>query len=189
MAIRSFLAFELPSEIRETLSKASEYGRAVLEDIRWVHVANIHLTVVFMGDVEEAQIGPIGEIAGGVCDRYAPFHIQVSGAGIFGSRRNPRVLWMGLGGEVERMSSFRDALQKGLAPFGIAEERRPFRPHLTLGRFRKGTEANPSLYELLSKCQDMNGPEGVLRELALFKSDLKPNGAVYTRIGGWALKE
>jgi 2'-5' RNA ligase len=187
MAIRSFLAFELPSDIRQTLSAISEDGRAARLKIRWIRVANIHLTVVFMGDVEEAQIGPIREVVRGVCDQYAPFYIQVNGAGMFGSRRSPRVLWVGLGADVDRMSSFRDDLQKGLAPFGIKEERRPFTPHLTLGRFRKGAYADGRLDDLLSKYQALNGSECILRELALFKSDLKPDGAVYTRLGQWPL--
>jgi 2'-5' RNA ligase len=187
MAIRSFLAFELPYEIRQTLSAVSEDGRAAPLNIRWVRVANIHLTVVFMGNIEEARIDPIKELARGVCDQYAPFRIQVNGAGLFGSRRNPRVLWIGLGGDMDRMSSFREDLQKGLAPFGIKEERRPFRPHLTLGRFRKGAKADSALNDLLSKYQDLNGPECILREFVLFKSDLKPDGAVYTRLGAWSL--
>jgi len=187
MAIRSFLAFELPSEIRETLSAVSEDGRAASLNIRWVGVAHIHLTVVFMGNVEEARIGDIREVAGGVCDQYAPFHIHVNGIGRFGSRRNPRVIWIGLGGEVDRMSSFRDDLQKGLAPFEIQEERRPFRPHLTLGRFRKGATGDPRLDDLLSKYKDLNGPECLLREVVLFKSDLKPGGSVYARLGRWPL--
>jgi 2'-5' RNA ligase len=188
MAIRSFLAFELPATIRQRLSAVSEDGRAALLNMRWVRVSNIHLTVVFMGNVEEVQVGSIREVAGGVCDQYAPFHIQVNGAGLFGSRRNPRVLWIGLGGDMDRMSSFRDDLQKGLAPFGIKEERRPFRPHLTLGRFRKGAKADSGLDDLLSKYQDLNGPECILGELVLFKSDLTPDGAVYVRLDAWSLR-
>jgi RNA 2',3'-cyclic 3'-phosphodiesterase len=188
MAIRSFLAFELPSQIRETLSAVSAEGRAALRDMRWVRVANIHLTVVFMGNVEAAQMGPIKKTVEGVCDDHAPFRIQVSGIGTFGTRRNPRVLWMGLTGDGERMALFRDDLQKGLAPFGIQEEGRPFKPHLTLARFQKDAKAGPELGALLEEYQDMSGPEVILKELVLFKSDLKPGGAVYTPMGAWPLR-
>jgi len=188
MGIRSFLAFELPPEIREILSVVSDDGRTLPLNVRWIRVANIHLTVVFMGDVREDQIPLIVEVVGGVCHSHAPFCVQVKGAGLFGNRRNPRVLWVGLGGETERMSGFRDVLQKGLAPFGIQEERRPFRPHLTLGRFRKGAKADASLDGLLLKYQDLNGPGCLLRELVLFKSDLRPGGAEYTQLGVWPLR-
>jgi len=187
MEIRSFLAFELPSKIRETLSAVSGDARTLPLNARWVPIVNIHLTVVFVGSVQEDQIGSIGEVARNVCYGHAPFRIKLKGAGVFGSRRNPRVLWVGLEGDMDRMSIFRDDLQKSLAPFGIEEENRPFRPHLTLGRFRKGAKADPSLDDLLLKYQDLNGPECLVSELVLFKSDLRSSGAVYTSLGQWLL--
>jgi 2'-5' RNA ligase len=187
MEIRSFLAFELPPKIRETLSAVSRDARTLPLSVRWVRIVNIHLTVVFMGSVQEDQIGSIAEAARHVCHGYAPFRIHLKGAGVFGSRRNPRVLWVGLEGDMDRMSVLRDDLQKNLAPFGIEEENRPFRPHLTLGRFRKGAKADPSLDDLLLKYQDLNGPECLVSELVLFKSDLSSSGAVYTSLGKWPL--
>ncbi len=187
MAIRSFLAFELPAEIRRLLTTVSEAGRATPLNVRWVRPANIHLTVVFMGSVQEAHIDPIKEAAGRICRSVASFPIQMKGAGFFGSRRNPRVLWMGLGGDVERMSAFRDDLQKSLAPFGIQEETRPFRPHLTLGRFRKGGPGR-GLEDFLSRHGELGSAEHTLDNLVLFKSNLKPGGAVYTRLSEWALE-
>ncbi|MBW1783787.1 MAG: RNA 2',3'-cyclic phosphodiesterase [Deltaproteobacteria bacterium] len=187
MEIRSFLAFELPAEIQRILSAVFEEARTLLSNVRWVRVANIHLTMVFMGNVPEAQLGPIGEAAGGVCREYAPFHIQLKGLGLFGSRRNPRVLWVGLGGDRDRMSCFRGDLQKALKPFGIKEEKRPFRPHLTLGRFRKGVKSGAHLGDLLAKYEDLNSPQTLLNELVLFRSDLNPGGAVYTKQRTWPL--
>jgi len=187
MTIRSFLAFEIPSEIRHILSAASEDGQAALKGIRWVRVANIHLTAVFMGNVEEAVMGKIKDAAKMACAQHAPFAVQLKGAGLFGGRRNPRVLWMGLEGDLDRMSGFRQDLQTGLAPFGIKEEGRPFRPHLTLGRFRKGARMDPALNDFLSKYQEVESPKSLLRELVLFRSDLKPGGAVYTKLGTWPL--
>jgi len=188
MEIRSFLAFELPADIRQTLSAVSGAGRSLPLNVRWVRVENIHLTIVFMGNIQEARIKPVGEAASTICDQYAPFCVQVGEIGMFGNRRHPRVVWVGLRGDLDRMSSFRDDLQRCLAPFGVKEERRPFKPHLTLGRFRKGAKADSGLDAFLSKYQDLNGPECLLRELVLFRSDLKPGGAVYTRLGAWALR-
>ncbi len=188
MEIRSFLAFELPAEIKDIISAVSENARKTALNVRWGHVANIHLTVVFMGNVPEEQIGPIGEVAGRVCRGYTPFNIYVKGAGLFGSRRHPRVLWIGLGGDMDRMSHFRDDLQTNLKPFGMKEEKRPFRPHLTLGRFRKGAKTGADLDDLLSTYHDLTSSGCGLNELVLFKSDLKPGGAVYTRLGAWPLE-
>jgi len=187
MVIRSFLAFELPVDIKRIIMAVSENVRELPLNVRWLNVTNIHLTIVFMGDVQEEQIKPIQDIVKDVCQGYGPFSIAVKGIGIFGSRRNPRVLWIGLDGAIDRMGYFRDDLQKGLRPFGIKEEKRRFKPHLTLGRFRKGARTGAHLDDLLSKYQDLTSPECIIEELVLFKSDLKPGGAVYSKLNGWPL--
>ena len=187
MAIRSFLAFELPVDIKRIIVKVSEDVRQLPLNVRRVNVDNIHITTVFMGDVQEEQIGPIQDVVKDVCQGYGPFSIAIKGIGLFGSRRNPRVLWIGLDGAIDRMACFRDDLQKGLRPFGIKEETRRFKPHLTLGRFRKGAKTGTHLDDLLSKYHDLTSPECIIEELVLFKSDLRPGGAVYSRLNGWPL--
>lgn len=187
MAIRSFLAFELPVDIKRIIMAVSEDVRQLLLNVRWVNVTNIHLTIVFVGNVQEEQIKPIQDIVKDVCQGYGPFSIGIKGIGLFGSRRNPRVLWIGLDGAIDRMGYFRDDLQKGLRPFGIKEEKRRFKPHLTLGRFRKGARTGTHLDDLLSKYHDLTSPECIIEELVLFKSDLKPGGAVYSKLKEWPL--
>ena len=187
MAIRSFLAFELPVDIKRIIMAISEDVRQLPLNVRWVNVTNIHLTIVFMGNVQEEQIKPIQDTVKEVCQGCGPFSIGIKGIGLFGSRRNPRVLWVGLDGTIDRMGYFRDDLQKGLRPFGIKEEKRRFKPHLTLGRFRKGARAGIHLDDLLSKYHDLTSPECTIEELILFKSDLKPGGAVYSKLNGWPL--
>lgn len=187
MAIRSFLAFELPVDIKRIIMEVSEDVKRLPLNVRWVNVDNIHITTVFMGDVQEEQMGPIQDVVKDVCRGYGPFSIAIKGIGLFGSRRNPRVLWIGLDGAIDRMACFKDDLQKGLRPFGIKEEKRRFKPHLTLGRFRKGARTGTHLDDLLSKYHDLTSPDRIIEELVLFKSDLKPGGAVYSRLNGWPL--
>ena len=187
MEIRSFLAFDLPEDIKKSLAHISQDMRKTPLDVRWVKVKNIHLTMVFMGNVPLGHIEPIGEAAEKVCQGYGPFAISIKGAGVFSSRRNPRVLWIGLEGDLERMTHFRDALQKRLRPFGIKQEKRRFRPHLTLGRFRKGARPGTCLDDLLTKYQSFISPVCTLEQLVLFKSDLKPGGAVYAKLKQWPL--
>jgi 2'-5' RNA ligase len=187
MAIRSFLAFELPVDIKRIIMAISEDVRQLPLDVRWVNVTNIHITIVFMGDVQEEQIKPIQGIIRDVCLGYGPFSIAIKGIGLFGSRRNPRVLWIGLDGAIDRMGYFRDDLQKKLRSFGIKEEKRRFKPHLTLGRFRKGARAGAHLNDFLSNHHDLTSPDCTIKELVLFKSDLRPGGAVYSKLNGWPL--
>ena len=187
MAIRSFLAFELPVDIKKIIKAVSDDARELPLNVRWVNVSDIHLTIVFMGDIQEEQIKPIQDIIKDVCHGYGPFSIAIKGIGFFGSRRNPRVLWIGLDGAIDRMACFKDDLQKGMKPFGIKEEKRRFKPHLTLGRFRKDARTGSHLDDLLSRYHDLKSPDGIIEELVLFKSDLQPGGAVYSRLNGWPL--
>jgi len=187
MAIRSFLAFELPVDVKRIIKTVSEDVRQLPLNVRWVNVDNIHITTVFMGDVQEERIGPIQDVVKDVCQGYGPFSIALKGIGVFGSRRNPRVLWVGLDGGIDRMACFKDDLQKGLRPFGIKEEKRRFKPHLTLGRFRKGARTGTDLEDLLLKYHDLTSPDCKIKEFVLFKSDLRPGGAVYSKLDGWPL--
>ena len=187
MEIRSFLAFELPEEIKGIISGVSGDLKKSALNIRWVKVSNIHLTIIFMGNMSplvlEQMVRPISD----ACLGYGPFDIALKGMGVFSSRRNPRVLWVGLDGHMERLANFRDTLQSCLSPFGIKKEKRPFNPHLTLGRFRKGPKPGARLDDLLTEYENLTGPVCPLRELVLFKSDLKPGGAIYTKLKIWPL--
>jgi len=190
MVIRSFLAFEIPEEIKKTVSFIYEGLKASsLEGVRWVKQENIHLTVVFMGNINEKDIDAIGRAVEKTCNKYAPFRIKAKGAGVFSSLRNARVLWIGVEGDIERMTYFRESLQKKLKAFGIKrEDNKRFSPHLTVGRFKKGFNQPDKLREVIERFKDVLSPEAVLNELALFKSELRPDGAVYTKLNSWPLR-
>jgi 2'-5' RNA ligase len=187
MGIRSFLAFELPDDIKTIVTRVSGEIRKSPLDVRWVRPEFIHLTVVFMGDIESEQIPSMGESLGAVCSQHSPFTISLKPMGCFPNTRNPRVIWLGIDGDLERMSRFRDDLQHALSPFGIKEEERAFRPHLTLGRFKKPGKRQTELEQLLAKYRELPSPVRTLSDLVLFRSDLKPGGAVYTKMTSWPL--
>ncbi|UCB50271.1 MAG: RNA 2',3'-cyclic phosphodiesterase [Deltaproteobacteria bacterium] len=187
MKIRSFLAFELPLEIKNIVARVSGELRQSTLNPRWVKVDNIHLTVVFMGSIETEDTPAITRVVREVCQTYGPFDISLKGIGCFPNRRSPRVLWLGLDGDLEPMSEFRDALQGHLKGFGIKEEKRKFKPHLTLARFRKPKKMDAKEDQLLSNYEDISSAVCSLKELILFKSDLKPTGAVYTKVESWPL--
>jgi 2'-5' RNA ligase len=187
MKIRSFLAFELPLEIKNIVARVSGELRQSTLNAKWVKVDNIHLTVVFMGSIETEDIPAIARGVQEVCQTYGPFDISLRGIGCFPNRRSPRVLWLGLDGDLEPMSEFRDALQGHLTGFGVKEEKRKFKPHLTLARFRKPKKMDAKEDQLLSNYEDISSSVCSLKELILFKSELKPTGAVYTKMESWPL--
>jgi 2'-5' RNA ligase len=187
MSIRSFLAFELPTDMKTPLARAAKGMRHYGLEARWVNVENIHLTLVFLGNVSAEALQSMGQWVAPVCGQYAPFSMEVHGIGIFGSLRRPRVVWAGVSGDVDRMSDFRNDLMHHLLPLGIQPEERKFRPHLTLARFRKGAKGISRLREAIEDHRQISSTPCVADELVLFKSDLKPGGAVYSRLGAWPL--
>ena len=187
MEIRSFLAFELPEQIKDILHRVLADMRQAPLDIKWVRVENIHLTVIFIGNMEMDLLDDMAVIVKGACDSCPPMTISLKSAGVFSSKRNPKVLWIGLDGDIERMSVLRNTLQEGLRPFGIKEEKRGFSPHLTLGRFKKGSKLGVHLEDLLLKYGGLESPGITLNELVLFRSELTPKGAKYSRLNAWPL--
>jgi 2'-5' RNA ligase len=180
MGIRSFLAFRLPFDIRSVLDEVLPDLKGASRDVKWVRPGGVHLTVVFLGDIEEGTLTDLKESVKRVADNFTPFDVAVRGTGFFPNPRRPRVVWLGLEGDIERMGGLRNDLQRALKPFGIKQEKRAFKPHLTLGRFRRGGSMDKRLENTIAKFKDVSSPVCTLGELILFKSDLRPGGAVYT---------
>ena len=187
MGIRSFLAFELPPKIREQIGVVSTELQKLTLPVRWVKVTNIHITVIFLGYVNEDKIDDIKEKVNPVVKGFSVFQTRLNGIGVFPNWRRPRVIWIGLNGEIERLSNFREKLQTGLKVLGLKEEKRPFRPHLTIGRFKGLVDRDEELKSILDRYHDLSCDLQYLRELVLFKSDLKPDGPVYTKMASWPL--
>jgi len=187
MGIRSFLAFDLPPEIRLQIGEISRELKKSRLPARWVREENIHLTIVFLGSIKENVVEDLKETVGSVTRGFTGFTVKLSGVGVFPSLRKPRVFWIGLGGDIEGLSRLRDELQKTLTVVGLQEEKRPFRAHLTLGRFKDRLNNDEELTRILDRYHDISSESCTLNELVLFKSDLKPSGPVYTKMASWPL--
>ena len=188
MGIRSFLAFELPPEIREKIGAVSRELQKTRMPVRWVKVENIHLTMIFLGSVNEDAIDEIKEKVHLVVNRFSTIRTRLNGVGVFPHWKKPRVIWVGLNGEIETLSNLRDHLQSERKALGLREEKRPFRPHLTIGRFKDRVDRDEELKSILDRHHDITSNLRHLNELILFKSDLKPDGPVYTRMATWPLR-
>jgi 2'-5' RNA ligase len=189
MGIRSFLAFELPVEIREQIRVISKELKKTALPVRWVKVDNIHLTILFLGSVDEDTIGDIEEKVNVVVKGFSAFKTKLNAVGAFPHWKRPRVIWIGLNGDIGRLSNLRNKLQEELKVLGFMPEKRPFRPHLTLGRFKGPIDRDEDMKWILDRYRDINSALYQLNELILYKSDLKPDGPVYTKMATWPLRE
>jgi 2'-5' RNA ligase len=179
--IRSFIAIELPEETRRTLTAIQEQLKQTGAGVRWVKPGSIHLTLKFLGNILPAQVDDIAAAAAQIVRDESPITLCAAGLGAFPSQRKPRVIWVGLRGEVERLVSIQARIENALETLGFAQEQRPFRPHLTIGRVKDRRR----LQTLIDAMTTLELPEFNsfdAAEIILYKSDLRPTGAIYTKL-------
>ncbi len=183
--IRSFIAVDLPVRLDAALAKTSNQLQEMLNGlpIRWVPVENIHLTLKFLGDVSEQNIPRIKEIILAEAASHQPFEISVGGFGVFPNYNRPRVIWVGVEAPDELLNLQR-RIDMETARLGYAPDQRKFNPHLTFGRVSRN--ATPELIRKITN-QLRSYKVGFLgaariEDVSLFRSDLGPDGAVYSKM-------
>ncbi len=177
--LRAFLAIDLPGSLRPMLSRAQEELKKSGADVKWVPVGNIHITLKFFGQIPEAQVEPIVQAASRIAQAQAPFSLKVTGAGAFPTMTSPRVVWLGISGDLAVMGGFYRRLEEAFAALGFPPEGRPFAPHLTLGRVKSPR----GRFELSRRLAALAAPEGEpfqVGEIILYRSNLSPQGATYS---------
>ena len=150
-------------------------------DVRWVRPESIHLMLKFFGDIRDGEVENISTVAGRAAADVGPFELAIGGAGVFPDMKRPRVIWLGMNGDTERLTIFQNGLERALREIGFPGEERPFRPHLTLGRIRR-PEGLGGLAEALKQAETDADTRFTASGLGLFKSELTPQGAIYTRL-------
>ena len=189
--IRSFLAVELPPEVKGALAGAADdLGRANLLGLRLVRPESIHLTLKFLGDTSAALVPSIVESVARVAGAHSSFALALGRAGAFPNRSSPRVLWIGIEGELAPLVALQQQIEEALAQFGFAGEGRGFSPHLTVARIRDGTSKadRQRAAEALITSRIPSGLSIEVRSISLMRSTLLPDGAVYERVACMPLK-
>jgi len=190
--VRAFVAVELDDSIRRGLFRIQSDLQRHLEKraIRWVRPEGIHLTLNFLGDVPAGRLDSIGEVLAPACRGLAPFEVHPERLGCFPDFKRPRVIWVGLGGDVASLLALQKATTGALDSVGFSPEGRSYSPHLTLGRVRRevrGREKStigPHIQEIEVPALGAIGVESVI----LMRSDLSPRGASYLRLGSFPLE-
>ncbi|HDN80761.1 MAG TPA: RNA 2',3'-cyclic phosphodiesterase [Chloroflexi bacterium] len=189
--IRSFVAVELDPHTLKQLAALQEQLKAQIPSglVRWVNPQGIHLTLKFLGEVKAPKLEAVKGALEKVCSRYQPFTFSYGGLGCFPSTNRPNVIWVG----VEEPSGTLLALQKevedALARLGFKPENKAFSPHLTLGRVGRrvsGAERR-KLGERIRSFEAGTMGQVKVEMVSLMRSDLKPSGAVYTRLASFPL--
>jgi RNA 2',3'-cyclic 3'-phosphodiesterase len=177
-AVRAFVALELAPEAVTHAAGMQSALRARGLRLRWVRPQNMHLTLKFLGEIPQADCAAVGRAVALAGQGAAPLKLTLQGLGVFPGIRRPRVLWIGLGGQTEALGQLFARIEDELAGLGFDREIRGFQAHLTLARFKEPVAPQ----ELLQAIEDLGGYAPLTfstEKLVLFKSDLRPQGAVY----------
>ena len=180
-SIRTFIALELPPAVTLLLHKVQQELKRLKIRARWVRPENIHLTLKFLGDINPDHIDKIGAAMAGAAIEFPPVTLTVRGIGVFPGIKRPRVIWMGLGGDIRSLLALQSRLEQELAEAEFPKDKRSFKAHLTLGRLKQSV--NPAVIrQMISEYATLSSDEFVCNQVILFKSDLKPSGAVYSKL-------
>lgn len=176
--IRAFVGVRIDPKMTQKISEVQSQLKRSLTGIRWVVQENLHFTLKFLGAVEEEKITSIIKAVGRVVRPAQPFSLTAGGIGVFPDIRKPRVLWVGL--EAQGLQTLSQEVEAALEPLGFAPEKRGFKPHLTVGRWRNFTAKAQRLKEEIDHWKDQDFGQSRVEEVVIFQSILKPNGAVYS---------
>lgn len=182
---RTFVAIELPIDVRARIVGHIERLRRELPDIRatWSRAANLHLTLKFLGDVRVSDIGALSEAVGRAAKTIQPFEIKVSGCGTFPPNGRPKILWIGT--QAARLPELHSQIERECAAAGFSREPRPFHPHLTIARLR-GPQGGDRLIELHRQL-GFSPQTFFVSEVVVFQSELLREGSRHTALSRHAL--
>ena len=183
--VRSFIAIELPDELKTALYRLEARLKSGKQpSIKWVNPNSIHLTLKFLGNVAVDGITAITRAIEDAVKGISPFRLEVRGLGAFPNLNRVQVVWVGVSGEIDRLGHLQQRLESNLARLGFAQESRPFKPHLTLARFRDqaSSDERQSLGRLIADTRFESTHIIKVDAINLMKSELTREGAIYSRI-------
>ncbi len=176
--VRSFLAIELSEAIKSEASLFVQTLQGKCQGFRFLDSKSWHLTLHFFGQVELEKIEKLGVCLQNALSDNKPFSISLEGFGAFPDGGNPRVLWMGVGGDLKKLSELKSRVDHILQKMHFPIETRSFNPHITIARSKGDVFLSFSKSEQTFKGHTVDQ----VRFLTLFKSDLLPQGAQHTAL-------
>jgi RNA 2',3'-cyclic 3'-phosphodiesterase len=175
--MRTFIALELPPELRSAVGELSAALQSRLPEMKWVKPNLVHLTLRFLGEIEPVRIDSLNEVVAAAAGEFAPFELSVTEVGHFGPAHSPRVLWMGLAPN-GNLSSLAAALEMSFESAGFGRADKPFRAHLTLARTGRKPGPPPD-WEAVARDCSFQWPHWSVGRVCVIRSTLTPRGPIY----------
>lgn len=176
--IRSFIAIETPKDIRDNIGVLQTQLKPSLGNlVRWVAIENMHLTLIFLGEVKEDFLNQVKEQLTSVVKMVMPFEANIKGFGAFPSQRSPRIIWVGMDKGKNEVIDLQSRIEKALKTIGYKPEDRKFHPHLTIGRVKGFIKETTNIFEANYTSRNF-----LVKSIVLFKSTLRPQGPIYEKL-------
>ena len=183
---RTFVALELPYRVRRNLvSLSDQVPSRWRRHVRWVGSSEIHLTLKFLGEVEPSHLVDVALLLRDAAGESSEFDLRLDETGAFPSARRPNTLWVGFGGEVQRLIRLQARIEGSMIYAGVDVDRWRFHPHVTIGRLRRGPSAYMAGqigYSWLDAWLPERGFDVHVSRITLFRSRLGPGGARYEQL-------
>jgi RNA 2',3'-cyclic 3'-phosphodiesterase len=178
MKIRTFIAVDVPSEIKDKIYDIVEELKKVGVGVKWEEKEKFHITLKFLGDVNEEAIDSIYRVLSDALKGFGKFSVNYRGIGCFPDVKRPRVIWVGCVDNSGKLFELQKIVEERLSELGFEKEEREFHPHITLGRVKN----LKNVERLINKIESINfeTEPAEIAEVLIMKSDLKPSGSVYT---------
>ena len=179
--LRTFIALDLGKAVRDKTVALQESLARAGADVKWVEQENLHVTLLFLGEVDDRDVPAVCRAVGDCCKERGPFTMGVEHVGCFPNMRRPRVVWVGVGAGAQEVVALHDALEGTLLELGCyRREDRQYTPHITLGRVKREEAPADALAALLAKKAGWQAGEVAVREVLVMSSELTPQGPVYS---------
>lgn len=183
MNIRLFVAVEINEEIRKKLAEFQNALKKSDADVGWVAPENLHITLKFIGNIDDGQVEAIVNIINETVTHIKPFDLDYTGVGVFPTEKNPRIVFADIVDTAGVLARLHERLDNQLMALGVEHEGRKFVAHLTLGRIRSRRNVMKLMEKMLTYRNFHFGLSHVT-QVVLMKSDLSPDGPTYTQLHG-----
>lgn len=184
---RLFVALPLPEAVRERIAATQAALRRHDWPVKWVDPALAHITLKFLGDTASDQVPAIEKALEDVVNRHKVVDAATGAVGAFPTAARPRIIWLGLNGDLSPLGALAADVDRTLADPGFPREDRPFRPHITMGRLRRGA-SSPRDFDRTAREIDASPINITFDRVQLVRSVLGSGGPVYTTLAAWELQ-
>ena len=185
--MRTFIAVELPEEIKSKIGKTVTELKKLEAGVKWVEEKNVHLTLKFLGEVKDNDIERLKSLVKDVLADKKIFEMSLEGFGTFPGGKTPRVVWVGVEKGKEKLKKIADPLEKTLSKSGFRKEKREFSSHITIGRVKEKRNIE-ELKKAIEEKKNAKFGKSLVGHITIMKSTLSRKGPTYEAVERVKLK-